>query len=117
VLQKHPELIERWAAEQQTQAACTGEDTQPVSQTRFNNVLVPLAMMYRKKIPTALSYKTAARYGSEAYGVSVSHKNVGRCYPNDCRLFEAPGRQMLRPLRRAQCARRSESDPAAIYGG
>jgi hypothetical protein len=47
--QKHPELIERRAAEQQTQAACTGEDTQPVSQTRFNKVLVALAVMYRKE--------------------------------------------------------------------
>jgi hypothetical protein len=84
--QEHPELIERWAAEQQTQAACTDEDTQPVSQTRFKKVLVTLAMMYRKKIPTALSYRTTARYGSEAYGVSVSHKNVGRCCANDCKL-------------------------------
>jgi hypothetical protein len=115
VLQKHPELIERWAAEQQTQAACKDEDTQPVSQTRFNKVLVALAMMYRKKIPTALSYRTAARYGSEAYGVSVSHENVERYCANDCRLFEAPGRQILRSLRRAQCARRSESDPATIW--
>jgi hypothetical protein len=73
VLQKHPELIERRAAEQQAQAACTGEDTQPVSRTRFNKVLVALAMMYRKKIPTALSYKAAARYGLENYGVSVAH--------------------------------------------
>jgi hypothetical protein len=70
VLQKHPELIERPAAEQQTQAACTGENMQPVSQTRFNKVLVALAMMYRKKIPTALSYRTAARFGSEAYTAS-----------------------------------------------
>jgi hypothetical protein len=45
VLQKHPELIERRTAEQQAQAACTGEDTQPVSRTRFNRVLVALAMM------------------------------------------------------------------------
>jgi hypothetical protein len=88
---------------------------QPVSQSGFNKVLVALAMMYRKNIPTALSYRMAARYGSEAYGVSVSHENVVRCCLNDCRLFEARGRQMLRPLRRAQCARRSESDPATIW--